>query len=113
VVSLVTDGFAADDIEATARRPGCVKRASTITGHLFLALVPVGTWSEATTTWAPGAAQVTPLDTPVDVSPAAIHQRLTKKAMAFRQDMIRPARANVQSMARVCDDGLLTHFPTV
>jgi hypothetical protein len=109
VVSLLTDVFAADDIEATARRTGFVTRASTMTGNLFLARVTCGTWSEAQTTLAPLAAQVTPLDQPVDVSPEALHQRMHKTAMALLQDMIRQALANVQSMERVCDDGLLTH----
>jgi hypothetical protein len=113
VVSLLTDFFAADDIEATARRTGFVKRASKITGKLFLALVTFGTWSEAHTTLAQLAAKVTQLDKHVDVSPEAIHQRMNKKAIAFLQDMIRQALAKVQSMERVCDDGLFTHFTKV
>jgi hypothetical protein len=113
VVALLTDFCAADDIEATARRTGFVQRASTMTGQLFLALVTCGTWSEANTTLAQLAAKVTPLDTHGDVSPAAIHQRLKKQAMAFLQAMIRQALAKVQSMERVCDDGLLTHFTKV
>jgi hypothetical protein len=84
-----------------------------MTGKLFLALVTVGTWSEANTTLAQLAAKVTPLDTHVDVSPEAIHQRMHKKAMAFLQDMIRQALATVPSMERGCDDGLFTHFTNV
>ena len=113
VVALVTDFFAADDIEATARRTGFVKRASTMTGTLFLALVTFGTWREAKTTLAPWAAKVTPWDKPVDVSPEAMHQRMKKTAMAFLQDMIRQALAKVQSRERVCADGLFTHFTNV
>jgi hypothetical protein len=113
VVSLLTDFFAADDIEATARRTGFVQRGSKMTGQLFVALVTFGTWSEAHTTLAPWAAKVTPLDKHVDVSPEAIHQRMNKKAMAFLRDMIRQALAKVQSMERVCDDGLFTHFTKV
>lgn len=41
-VSMLTDSFASDDIEATARRTGFVKRASKITGKIFLALVTFG-----------------------------------------------------------------------
>jgi hypothetical protein len=108
VVSLLTDFFAADDIDATARRTGLVTRAATMTGQLLLALVTFGTWSEAKTTLAPVAAQVTPLDKPVDVSPEAMHPRLHKQAMAFLQDMIRQALAQVQSMERGCDEGRLT-----
>ena len=50
VLSMFTDFFASDDIEAAARRTGFVKRASSITGKLFLALVTFGSWSEAHTT---------------------------------------------------------------
>ena len=58
-VSMFTDFFSSDDIEATARRTGFVKRASQITGKRFLALVTFGSWSDATTTLAPLAAKVT------------------------------------------------------
>jgi hypothetical protein len=47
---MFTDFFTADDIEATARRTGLVKRTSKMTGQLFLALVTVGSWSDAHTT---------------------------------------------------------------
>ena len=110
---MLTDFFASDDIEATARRTGFVKRASKITGKLFLALVTFGTWGEANTTLAQLAAKVTQLDKDVDVSPEAIHQRMKKKAIAFLQDMIRQAIAKVQSIERVCDDGLFTYFTKV
>jgi hypothetical protein len=59
-LSILTDFFSSDDIEAAARRTGFVKRASKLTGTLFLALVTCGAWSDATTTLAPLAAQVTP-----------------------------------------------------
>jgi hypothetical protein len=49
---MLTDFFASDDIEAAARRTGFVKRASKLTGKLFLALVTFGAWSDATTTLA-------------------------------------------------------------
>lgn len=51
-ISMFTDFFTSDDIEATARRTGFVQRTSKITGKLFLALVTFGTWSEANTTLA-------------------------------------------------------------
>src|SRR5215831_20223226 len=111
--AMLTDFFSSDDIEATARRTGFVKRASKITGKLFLALVTFGAWSEAKTTLAQLAAKVTHLDKHVEVSPEAIHQRMNKKAIAFLQDMIRQALAKVHSRERVCDDGLFTHFTKV
>ncbi len=112
-VSMLTDFFASDDIEATARRTGFVKRTSKITGKLFLALVTFGTWSEAKTTLAQLAAKVTQLGQDVAVSPEAIHQRMNKKALAFLQDMIRQVLAKVQVLDHVCDDGLFTYFTKV
>ena len=59
---MFTDFFAADDIEATARRTGFVQRTSKLTGKLFLALMTFGAWSEAKMTLAQLAAQATQLD---------------------------------------------------
>src|SRR5215470_17120646 len=73
-VSMLTDFFASDAIEAAARRTGFVKRTSKLTGKLFLALVTFGAWSDATTTLAQLAAKVTQWDEQVEVSPEAIHQ---------------------------------------
>ena len=112
-VAMLTDFFAADDIEATARRTGFVQRTSKITGKLFLALVTFGAWSEAKTTLAQLAAKATQLGQQVDVSPEAIHQRMNKKAIAFLQDMIRQALAKLQSLDHVCDDGLFPAFTKV
>jgi hypothetical protein len=105
-VAMFTDFFAADDSDAPARRTGFVQRTSKMTGKLLLARVPFGVWSAAKTTLVPLAAQVTPWGPPVDVSPDAMHHRMHKKAIAFLQDMIRQALANVQSRAHVCDEGL-------
>jgi hypothetical protein len=110
---MVTDFFAADDIEAAARQTGFVKRTAKITGKIFLALVTFGVWSEAKTTLAQLAAKVTQLGEPLEVSPEAIHQRMNKRAHAFLQEMIRHALAKAHSIAKVCDDGLLTYFTKV
>src|SRR5262247_40613 len=112
-VSMLTDFFASDDIEAAARRTGFVKRTSKLTGKLFLALVTFGAWSDATTTLAQLAAKVTPLDEQLEVSPEAIHQRMHQRALAFLQDMLRQALAKVQAVDQVCHDGLFTDFPKV
>ena len=112
-VSVLTDFFASDAIEAAARRTGFVKRTSKLTGKLFLALVTFGAWSDATTTLAQLAAKVTQLDEQVEVSPEAIHQRMTQRALAFLQDMLRQALAKVQTIEHVCDDGLFTAFTQV
>src|SRR6266446_1935975 len=97
-LAMLTDFFSSDDIEATARRTGFVKRASKITGKLFLALVTFGSWSDAQTTLAQLAAKVTQVVEHVEVSPEAIHQRMNKRALVFLQDMIRQARAKVQAV---------------
>jgi hypothetical protein len=107
-VSVLTDFFASDAIEAAARRTGFVKRTSKLTGKLFLALVTFGAWSDATTTLAQLAAKVTHLDEQVEVSPEAIHQRMNQRALAFLQDMLQQALAKVQSVEHVCNDGLFT-----
>lgn len=88
---MLTDFFASDDIEAAARRTGLVKRASKMTGKLFLALVTFGAWSNAQTTLAPWAAKATQGEDHVDVSPEALHQRMNTRAMAFLQDLIQQA----------------------
>jgi Transposase DDE domain len=112
-VSMLTDFFASDDIEAAARRTGFVKRASPITGKLFLALVTVGVWSEANTTLAQLAAKATQVGDHVEVSPEAIHQRMNQRAVVFLQDMLGQALAKVQATEHVCDDGLFTAFAKV
>jgi hypothetical protein len=40
-----------------------------------------------------------------------MHQRMPQRAVAFLQDMIRPALAKVPSIEKVGDDGLFTAFP--
>jgi hypothetical protein len=112
-ISMLTDFFASDDIEATARRTGFVKRTSKITGKLFLALVTFGMWSDAKTTFAQLAAKVPQVGEHVEVSPEAIYQRMNKQALAFLQDMIRQTLAKVQSLAIVCEDNLFTSFAKV
>ncbi len=112
-VAMLTDFFASDDIEHTARQTGFVKRASKITGKLFLALITFGVWSDATTTLAQLAAKVTQLDDQIEVSPEALHQRMNTRALAFLQEMIRQALATVQALEHVCEDGLFVSFTKV
>jgi hypothetical protein len=112
-LAMLTEFFASDDIERTARRTGFVKRASKITGKIFLALVTFGVWSDAKTTLAQLAAKVTQLGEQLEVSPEALHQRMHKRAVVFLQDMIRQALAKVQALEKVCDDGLFAYFTKV
>jgi Transposase DDE domain len=112
-LAMLTEFFASDDIEHTARRTGFVKRTSKITGKIFLALVTFGVWSDATTTLAQLAAKVAQLGEQIEVSPEALHQRMNKRALVFLQEMIRKALTKVQALEKVCDDGLFTYFTKV
>ena len=51
-LTMLTEFFAAAQIETAARRTGFVQRASKMTGKLFLALVTFGVWSDAKTPFA-------------------------------------------------------------
>jgi hypothetical protein len=105
--------FTAEHLEATARRTGLVKRASKMTGKIFLAVVPFGVWSDANTTLAPLAAKVTQVDDQLEVSPEAMYQRMNKSALAFLKDLLSQALAKVQTLEHVCDGGLFPTFPKV
>jgi hypothetical protein len=112
-LSMLTAFFSSEAIETTARRTGFVKRASKITGKLFLALVTFGVWSAAKTTLAQLAAKVTQLGTHQEVSAEAIHQRMNKQAVAFLQDMIQQAFAQLHAGNHVCDEQLFPFFTKV
>src|SRR2546429_9633209 len=109
-LTMLTEFFAAEQIEAAARRTGFVKRASKITGKIFLALVTFGVWSDAKTTFAQLAAKVTQVDEHIEVSPEAIYQRMNKRAIAFLQDIIGKVFDTIRSIDNVCDDGLFASF---
>jgi hypothetical protein len=103
-LTMLTEFFAAAQIEAAARRTGFVKRASKMTGKIFLALVTFGVWSDAKTTCAHLAAQATQLDEPVAVSPEAISQRMHQRAHAFLQEMIQQALAKTHAIDTGCEE---------
>jgi hypothetical protein len=112
-LTMLTEFFTAEHIEAAARQTGFVKRTSKITGKIFLALVTFGVWSDTKTTFAQLAAKVTQVNEHVEVSPEAIYQRMNKRAIAFVQEMIRKTLAIIRSLDHVCDDGLFVCFPKV
>jgi hypothetical protein len=112
-LTMLTEFFAAEHIEATARRTGFVQRASKITGKLFLALVTFGVWSDAKTTFGQLAAKATQVDEHVAVSPEAIYQRMNKRALAFLQDMIQQALAQTHAIEKVCDETFCASFTKV
>jgi len=113
VLAMLTEFFAGEHIEATARRTGFVQRTSKITGKLFLALITFGSWSDAKTTLAQLAAKASQLGTQVAVSPEALYQRMNKRALAFLQEMICTALAKIQACAHVCDESLFAPFARV
>src|SRR5712692_2683582 len=113
VLAMLTEFFSAEQIEATARRTGFVRRTSKITGKLFLALVTFGGWSDATTTLAQLVAKATQFGGQVAVSPEALYQRMNKRALAFLQEMIRIALAKLQACEQHCDASLFAPFARV
>ena len=92
-VEKLTEFFSSDQIEASARRTKFVQRASKITGKLFLALVTFGRWSTPKTTVAQLAAKAAQLDRPVAITPAALQQRMTDRAVAFLREVLQMAFA--------------------
>ena len=102
-----------DQIESSARRTKFVQRASKITGKLFLALVTFGRWSAAKTTVAQLAAKAAQLDVSVDITPEALQQRMTVRAVAFLQDLLRTAFAKLHTGDAICEEGIFAPFPRV
>lgn len=109
----LTEFFCAEQIEASARRTGFVRRTSKITGKLFLALVTFGPWSTPKTSLAQLAAKAAQLPRPVEVSPEAIQQRMTTRALAFLQEMIQTAFAKLYASDTICDERLFAPFAAV
>ena len=112
-VEKLTEFFSADQIEASARRTKFVQRASKITGKLFLALVTFGRWSAPKTTVAQLAAKAAQLDEPVDITPEALQQRMTARAVAFLRDLLQTAFAKLHTGDTVCEEGLFAPFARV
>jgi hypothetical protein len=112
-VEKLTEFFATDQIEASARRTKFVQRASKITGKLFLALVTFGRWSMPKTTVAQLAAKAAQLDVPVAITPAALQQRMTDRAVAFLREVLQTAFVQLHAVGTVCEDGLFAAFGRV
>jgi hypothetical protein len=112
-VEKLTEFFATDQIEASARRTKFVQRASKITGKVFLALITFGRWSAARTTVPQLAAKAAHLDVPVDITPEALQQRMTARAVAFLQDLLRIAFARLHTGDTICEEGIFAPFSRV
>jgi len=112
-VEKLTEFFASDQIEASARRTKFVQRTSKLTGKLFLALVTLGRWGSAKTTVAQLAAKAAQLASPVDITPAGLQQRMTERAVTFLREVLQSAFATLHSVGTVCEDGLFAAFGRV
>jgi len=112
-VEKLTEFFASDQIEASARHTKFVQRASKITGQLFLALVTFGRWSTPKTTVAQLAAKAAQLDTSVEFTPAALQQRMTERAVTFLREVLQLAFVQLHAVGTVCEDGLFAAFGRV
>lgn len=113
IVEKVTEFFATAQVEVCARRTGFVRRTSKLTGKAFLALVTLGTWSTRKTSLAQLAAKAAQLPMPVDISPEALHQRMTRRAVVFLQAMLQRAFAKLHTGNTVCDTELFASFTAV
>src|SRR6185312_12162544 len=112
-VERLTEFFSADQIEASARRTKFVQRTSKITGKLFLALVTLGRWSTAKTTVPQLAAKAAQLEVPVEITPEALQQRMTTRAVAFLQDLLQTAFAKLHTGDTICEEGIFAPFSRV
>jgi hypothetical protein len=112
-VEKLTEFFAAAQIEASARRTKFVQRASKITGKLFLALITFGRWSAPKTTVPQLAAKAAQLDVPVDITPEALQQRMTARAVAFLQEVLQTAFTKLHTGSTICEEGIFAPFPCV
>jgi len=113
IAEKVTEFFATAHIEACARRTGFVRRTSKITGKVFLALVTVGAWSTPKTSLAQLAAKGAQLPTPVDFSPEALHQRMSRRAVVFLRELLQRAFTKLHAGDTVCDTELFAPFTAV
>lgn len=113
MVEKVTEFLSSDQIEASARRTKFVQRASKITGQLFLALVTFGRWGTAKTTVPQLAAQAAQLDVPVHITPEALQQRRTARAVAFLRDLLQTAFAKLHTRDTLYEEGIFAPFARV
>jgi hypothetical protein len=112
-VEKLTEFFSTDQIEASARRTKFVQRASKITGKVFLALITFGRWSTAKTTVPQLAAKAAQLEEPVAITPEALQQRMTARAVAFLQDLLQTVFAKRHTGDTICEEGIFAPFPRV
>lgn len=112
-VEKLTEFFSADQIEASARRTKFVQRTSKITGKLFLALITFGRWSAVKTTVPQLAAKAAQLDEPVDITPEALQQRMTARAVAFLQELVQTVFTKLHTGNTICEEEIFAPFARV
>jgi len=76
-------------------------------------LVTFGRWSTAKTTVTQLAAKAAQLDEPVDITPEALQQRMTARAVAFLQELVQTAFTKLHTGDTICEEGIFAPFPRV
>ncbi len=113
LLARLTAFFSDQNIEHAARHSGFVKRASKITGEVFVALMTFGLWSKAHITLAQLAAKATLFPTQLDISPEALHQRLNPAAVRCLKELLRQAFAALHQAKPVAIEPALAPFSEV
>ena len=112
-VEKLTEFFSSAQIEASARRTKFVQGASKIRGKVFVALITLGRWSTAKTTVPQLAAKAAHLDQPGDMTPEALQQRMTARAVAVLPDLLQTAFATLHTGDTICEEGIFAPFSRV
>lgn len=68
---------------------------------------------ERETTVAQLAAKAAQLESPVDITPAGLQQRMTERAVTFLREVLQSAFATFHSVGTVCEDGVFAAFERV
>jgi hypothetical protein len=113
VVEKITEFFTTAHLEACARRTGFVRRTSKLTGKVFVALVTLGAWSTRKTSLGQVVAKAAQLPMAVDVSPEALHQRMTQRAVAFLRELLQRAFAQLHTGETIGNAELFASFTAV
>src|SRR5262249_7230728 len=90
-----------------------VRRTSKLTGKVFLSLVTVGAWSMRTPSLGQLVAKAAQVPTPVDISPEALHQRMTRPAVVFLRALLQRAFTQLHKGDTICETELFSPFPAV
>jgi hypothetical protein len=80
---------------------------------LVLAVVTLGRWSAPNTPVPQLAAKAAQLDVPVEITPEALQQRMTARAVALLRDLLQIAFAKLHTGETECEDGRFAAFGRV